>query len=275
MKIKEKFWFMLAMPMIIVSLEGNAQAFELPDFQDGKAVWTIRAGVGLNGVVGSYKETAQLQWEDAEWDGKFKANMGYNLSFGFTKTFGDHPLYWGMELGAGMRGYKQDAIDEDHVDYSVSAGSAHNTFISTSKQTLTCYNAQLSPFIIGYRFLFSDYVAADIHLGPYASYDFAGDYKVYTSEEKHYQTSSGNKDSFKEDENSVKIGDMDTMRKYDAGFNLGAGIWFGRFNLDFTWQRGFIAIYEGGDEEVKIGKTTHERGDLFTNNFQLKLGYAF
>lgn len=42
----------------------------------------------------------------------------------------------------------------------------------------------------------------------------------------------------------------------------GAGVWIGHFNLDFTWQRGFVSIYKGDSE-------------FFNNSFLLRIGYAF
>ena len=37
--------------------------------------------------------------------------------------------------------------------------------------------SKFSPFTIGYRYTFLEKMAADIHLGAYASYDIAGKYK--------------------------------------------------------------------------------------------------
>lgn len=49
-------------------------------------------------------------------------------------------------------------------------------------------------------------------------------------------------------------------------------------NIDFSWQRGFIPVYDDGDMLIKIGgKKGGERefGNLFTNNLLLRIGYAF
>lgn len=263
--------------MIITSSAAKAQntneMFQLPEFKNGKAVWIIRAGINFNGISGTNKETTELQWDNNDWDGSFKKNPGYDITFGFSKSFRTSPLYWGMELGMSTRGYKTSASWEKSITSSVSGGSDyHGKF---QDLTLCCHTVKFSPFTIGYRYTFLERMAADIHLGAYGSYDFVGNYKNDYTDHIVSTSKYGNRNDKTITSTKTKIKDIDYMRRYDAGFNLGVGYWFGRFNIDFTWQRGFIAIYENGDEEVKIGKETRERGNLFTNNFQLKLGYAF
>lgn len=71
-------------------------------------------------------------------------------------------------------------------------------------------------------------------------------YRPYHSTSKY-----GNRNDKTTSSTETKIKDYDNMKRYDAGINLGIGYWFGKFNIDFTWQRGFIAIFEGGNELVK------------------------
>lgn len=262
---------------ITVSFNTQAKGFsdilQLPEFQSGKTIWIVRAGVGQCGVTGSNTETQELLWSNNGWKGEFKKGMGYDVTFGFSKSFGNHPLYWGMELGMMTRGYKTSSSWERSGSSAISGGyDYHGKF---QEDELLCHTVKLSPFTIGYRYTFLGKMAADVHLGAYASYDIAG---KFTSEYTDHQWSTskyGNTNKKTTTPSEAKIKDMDHMRRYDAGFNLGAGLWFGKFNIDFTWQRGFIAIYDNGDENVTIGKTSHKWGDLFSNNFQLKLGYAF
>ncbi len=263
--------------MVAMSFNASAQTsskvFELPDFQSKKAVWIIRAGVGFNGVAGSNKETQEKQWEQDDWDGSFKKATGYDVSFGFSKSFGKSPLYWGMELELTTRGYKTSASWEKRATSSISGGSDYHGKFQDNR--LLCHTVKFSPFTIGYRYTFLKNMAADVHLGAYASYDYVGNYKTDYTDHIVSTSKYGNRNDKKTTSAKTKLKDLDKMRKYDAGINLGVGYWFGKFNLDFTWQRGFIAIYEGGGDEVKIGKETREKGNLFTNNFQLRLGYAF
>lgn len=256
-----------------VKAEGLGDILQLPDFNSGKAVWIIRTGIGFNGVSGSNKETTELEWANGSWDGGFKRTNGYDITFGFNKSFRNRSLYWGMELGMSSRGYKTSSSWEKSGTSSISGGSDyHGKFQDV---TLYCHSVRFSPFTFGYRYTFLEKMAADIHFGGYASYDFAGNYKNEYTDHIISTSKYGNRNDKKTTSTEIKLKDLEGIRRYDAGFSLGVGYWYGKFNIDFAWQRGFIAMYEGGAEEIKIGKSTHKRGNLFTNNFQLKLGYSF
>lgn len=254
---------------------------ELPEFSE-KTVWIVRAGVGFNGVVGSNKETMKKSWNAQGWAGDFKGTTGYDFSVAFNKSFGGSPMYWGMELGFGMRGYKYDTGLSNSKTYE--NDYLGTSYIGVKKEEhvkLTAYNVRLSPFTFGYRYTFLDRMAADIHLGAFASFDFGGTYKadlvnVQSSSSDRYGYHTSDKSS----SGSVKIGDIDGYHRFDAGLNLGIGYWFGHFNIDFTWQRGFIPYYDNGDDDVEItpkkGKSYKvKRGNLYDNSFVLRLGYAF
>lgn len=256
-----------------VQAKGINDAIQLPDFKSGKTIWVIRAGVGFNGFTGSSIETTKLQWENNDWNGSFGKATGYEFTLGFNKSFGNHPLYWGMELGMASRGYTSSSSWEKSGSSAISGGTDyHGKF---QDESMLCHTVKFSPFTIGYRYTFLEKMTADIHLGAYASYDIAGKYKRDYTDHIISTSKYGNRNDKTTSSTETKIKDYDNMKRYDAGINLGIGYWFGKFNIDFTWQRGFIAIFEGGNELVKIGKESRKRGNLFTNNFQLKLGYAF
>lgn len=268
MKLRLMLLMVVAAMGVQLSVKGFGETLSLPDFKSGNAVWIIRAGVGFNNTAGSAIGTQKAMWDNDDWNGSFKSTTGYILTVGFNKSFGENPLYWGMELGFGTRGYNAES---KYHSGKISSWGDYIGSDRTRKLILSTYNVQLSPFTIGYKYTFLERMAADVHIGAYAAYDVMGNYKdKYLS----YSYSSGQK---RKSENNTKrkISDMDSMHKYDAGLNLGFGYWFGHFNVDFTWQRGFIPIYEGGDKTVNVGKKSMKQGDYFTNNFQLKLGYAF
>lgn len=50
--------------------------------------------------------------------------------------------------------------------------------------------------------------------------------------------------------------------RFDAGLNLGVGVWYDRFNLDFSYQRGFIDVFTDLD-------------GVKSSNFMIRLGVAF
>ena len=71
----------------------------------------------------------------------------------------------------------------------------------------------------------------------------------------------------KEDGESISWGDYaDYMEvdynHFDAGINIGVGVWYDRFNLDLTYQRGFIDAFSDAD-------------GFKTSNFMIRLGIAF
>lgn len=258
---------------VSVHAQKTGGSFELPDFKSGKAVWVLRAGASFNAVSGANKETTEMQWEKQDWDGRFKTNIGYDVTLGFNKSFGGSPIFWGMEIGLSSRGYKSSASWERFGVNTIGKGQDyHGKFEDIS---LLCHSVKFSPFTIGYRYEFFNNMAADIHLGAYVSYDYLGEMvRDYTD---HVVSTSiyGNRDKLTKTSTSTKIKDIEDMQRLDAGLNLGVGFWFGRFNLDFTWQRGFMSMIDNCDETVTIGGKERERGGLFTNNLQLKLGYAF
>ena len=140
---------------MLFSFEAQAKnfdnLFQLPDFSN-KVVWVIRVGAGFNGVVGSNKETTKLQWNDGDWNGDFKKSIGYDISLGFNKSFAKRPLYWGMELGMTTRGYKTSASWEKGGTSAISGGSDYHGKFQDA--TMLCHTVRLSPFIVGYRYIF-------------------------------------------------------------------------------------------------------------------------
>ena len=90
-------------------------------------------------------------------------------------------------------------------------------------------------------------IISGLPVGVFASYD-------YTSK-------------MKEDGESISWGDYaDYMEvdynHFDAGMNIGVGVWYDRFNLDLTYQRGFIDAFSDAD-------------GFKTSNFMIRLGIAF
>lgn len=241
----------------------QAQVTQLSDgFTEGSTVWILRVGGSLNGVSGDGIDSQEKAWSSDKWDGSFSRALGGNLSIGFNKTFGSSPIYWGMELGVGMRGYKTDADWSKSATSTIAGSQIYDYHKKTETMTLNAYNAQFSPFIIGYKYLFNDQMALDVHVGGFASYDFAGTFKVETTDHIISNSSYGRRNDYKEDSNSVDIGDVDSYTAYDAGVIAGIGFWYGHFNIDFSWQRGFFSIWDEGDS-------------VFFNKIQIRLGYAF
>lgn len=102
-------------------------------------------------------------------------------------------------------------------------------------ETCTTYGVKWSPLTFGYKWAVTDNIKIDPHVGAFLEYDFA------------------------------KSDAADSFNEFDAGLQIGAGVWFKRFNLDFTYQRGFCAIFD-----VPDGYDTPT-----SSNFMIRVGFAF
>lgn len=151
------------------------------------------------------------------------SNIGYNATIGYQKPLGSAGGYWGMEAGLGSRGFKVDDVKS------------------------IAHNIQFSPFTFGWKFEVADNLKIDAHVGAFASYD-------YTSKMKE----NGESISWGEYADFLEV----DYNHFDAGMNLGVGVWYDRFNLDFTYQRGFIDAFSDFD-------------GINTSNFMIRLGVAF
>lgn len=248
--------------MSLMGISSHAQeVLELPDFNSGKAVWFVRAGASFNGVTGSGIDDQESTWRKNKYDGSFSRKLGGSLTIGFNKSFGSSPVYWGMELGAGMRGYKSEAVKNGSGSLP-SAGNYSFTSRTADTQELNAFNAYFSPFTVGYKYLINDMLAVDVHVGGFASYDFAGEMKSKHTYNMSSSSQHGSSTQAKDDGGSTKIKDIDKYQNHDFGVVAGAGVWVGRFNLDFMWQRGFISILDNDNK-------------FFNNSLLLRLGYAF
>lgn len=168
-----------------------------------------------------------LTYEDEDVDG-VGCKTGFDINIGFNKYMGSTNLYWGMELGIGTRGTSFEAYD-DYYDKEMKGG-------------ISAYNVKWSPFTIGYKYAIGDMLKIDPHLGLYASYDFSS-------------SSTGDLD------------DLDSMQEFDAGIQAGVGVWYGRFNLDFMYQAGFV------NSEPSFYHECFDGGK--TGNFLIRVGVSF
>ena len=188
-----------------------------------RTTWMMRVGVGTNTFAGD------KIWEDVG------SKAVYFFGFEFNKTLGKRGAYWGMDFALASRGYKFSE-DEDRYSYETK---------------LAAHAIQWSPFIFGWKIdVPNSKFSIDPHIGAYVSCDYAGKY----TEEAEYH---GEKES-----EEVKIGDVDDYNRLDVGLKVGVGVWYNKkYNLDFTYQRGFFT----DDMDVDGG----------TSNFWFRLGYAF
>lgn len=159
------------------------------------------------------------------------SRVGYDLSFGFQKPMGSIGLYWGMDMGLGSRGWSCEEYGDEIK--------------------LIAHNMKYSPFNFGYQYAFTNDLKLDAHTSVFMSIDYIGSY-----EEK-----------FDGHSESCSIWDLDGDYDYipfDAGWQIGVGLWWKKLNFDLTYQRGFVNWVNGDDGE-----------SAFSNNFMIRVGYAF
>ncbi len=156
----------------------------------------------------------------------------YDISLNYQKTLTDEvcPIYYTPQIAFGTRGEKESSDTKMETGYIKS----HNI-------RLVPLQFSVQPRIVPERYL-------DIHAGGYLSVDYAG---IFTYEQGTV---------FVTNEADKKIGDIENYHRLDAGIQVGAGLWMGSWNLDFTYRRGFIGIIKDYS--------------AFTNNFIVCLGYS-
>lgn len=245
--MKKFLSILLLMAFIVPMAEAQiVRSTTLGKRESRKTTWYVRAGLSMNNLTGPAMSEAKKEIKEWNEDGEecgFGTRVGYDFEVGFLKYFGKSDLYWGMELGLGTRGGKYNAKDEDSED---------KTWVDT-------YNIKYMPFQIGYMFPVNDKIKIDAHAGVYVLVDFAGKCK-----EKDKR-----RDDVREYEYDLNDDYLEATR-FDAGLQLGAGVWFDRFNINFTWQRGFapfLGAFPWGDH---WGDKSYQ-----SSNAILSLGVAF
>lgn len=190
-----------------------------------KTTWMVKAGIATNNFVGDGMD------DDA------RAKAGYNFGVEFNRTIGKKGAYWGMDFLLGSRGWKYSE-GEDGIKL-IAKQSAHNF--------------QWAPFNFGWKIDIIDKITIDPHVGLFMSIDYAGKQSVTL-------------EAFGEEETEeMRIFDDESdYIPVDLGLKIGVGVWFNnKFNLDLTYQRGFVNAYDDSEATSKA------------SNFLIRLGYAF
>lgn len=200
--------------------------------KEGRPIeWILRAGLSINNMAGMDLDYYNDRYDDESIS--LGSKTGFAIDFGFNKYFGQSNVYWGMELGIGTRGLSST--------YKRYYGNGDE---ESEKGSMTAYTMKFSPFTVGYKIQVTDNLKIDPHFGIYASYDLSREYD--------------NRYEFDYDE-------YDSDYNWDGGIQLGVGAWYGHFNLDFMYQRGFVDAVDM-DAVDNYGKTS---------NFLIRIGYSF
>lgn len=266
----------LAAMVALTAMGANAQIarstmFQAPE-RENNTMWYIRAGVSINNAAanGNLKDT--YKDSDGKTDTGLGSKAGYDIEFGFNKNIGSSTAYWGMEFGFGTRGYSQKFED-------VTSGDLYGNYTYTAthleKNSLLAHRFKLMPVMFGYKYGITDKIKLDAHLGVWLSIDMAASYKT------EYEYSVNNYDSdynsFESEKNSYGIGDLKNSddegyyNRFDAGIQAGIGVWYGRWNLDFSYERGFCSFYNFD----KMWGNNEKSYSLAASNVLIRLGFAF
>lgn len=237
----KKVTLILAAAMMAVTASAQVVTSRTYVKAEKPTTWYARIGMSINNAAGNND-----YFKD---DNSKGSRLGMDIDFGFQRPISNFGLYWGMELGVGTRGYSTTTKNETSYYGS--------TYTTETKWHMSAWNVKYSPFTFGYKYSVTDDIKLDAHLGAFISYDFTGSVKSETTQTYNGKTE---KESAKTD-----WGDFtdDYYQSFDAGMQIGLGVWYKRFNLDFMYQRGFVGMYKDVEE------------NMHSSNFEIRLGVAF
>lgn len=201
-----------------------------------ETMWYARAGVSIN----------TLALSPSDFSDKFSvgSKAAFALDLGFQRNIGKSGVYWGMELGLSSRGASFGISDEYKDEYDKDE-------LDSYKASYSAWGLKFSPFTIGYKYSITDDIKIDGHLGGFVSYDFS----------KKFKGDNVDDDIF------------DDYQNFDAGLQVGIGVWWKKFNLDFMYQRGFI------DNNIQYYRSFNnllcDVDSSCSSNFAIRLGYSF
>lgn len=238
----KKFFILMAAAMMAIGASAQVVTSRTTFKSKSQTLWYVRAGMSINNMAGADFGDAK----DYGYNPSMGSKIGAAFDFGFQKPIGKSGLYWSMELGIGSRGFTYSEDNSDTWEYS-------------SESKVSTWNVKYSPIIFGYKYSVTDDLKIDGHFGAFLSYDFAHSIKTTEVDEgESYESTDW--DSFADGSNYKEI---------DAGIQVGIGAWWKKFNIDFTYQRGFIPAFEA---ESNIDYSVSK---LKSSNFMIRVGYAF
>lgn len=187
------------------------------------AVWYVRTGMALWTPNGMDQYDKEQGWSAS-------GKVGFDLDFGFNKPIGRKGVYWGMDLGLMTRG--------TNASYTFKYVDSKEIY----KGSVSGWAVKLTPFSMGYKYALAEDVKIDLHAGLFAM--------VQVSQKKEPDSSYFDDLEFQDDNAGL-----------DGGLQIGAGVWYKKFNVDLSYQAGFVPVIL--EPEMKLGALL------------LRVGYAF
>ena len=131
------------------------------------------------------------------------------------------------------------------------------------------------PLLVSYRHTLSDGLQLQLQTGPYLAYGLGG--KTSTEWERMEIVTGGfsfrssgttETDTFGHDAEAQDPKDRGAgIKRFDMGWNLGAGLAFARFYVGLAYEWGFLNLCEAGAWD--------EGASLRTRNLRISVGYNF
>lgn len=244
----KKFFVMLFVALMAAG--ATAQVVTSRTYVKSKkaTTWYARVGMSINNMAGG-GEFSDLSDMAKEYGGELSlgSRIGATVDFGFQRPIGNFGLYWGMELGLGSRGFSFKELGNDEYDpYE-------------AELNVSAWNVKYSPFTFGYKYSITDDLKLDAHIGAFLSYDFTGSTGGHVVDGADIESVP----SWSEFKDNVDYTD------FDAGMQIGIGAWWKKFNIDFTYQRGFVKAFTLLDSSETYSPT------FKSSNFMIRVGYAF
>lgn len=264
--MKKSFFALIMLIAVIPAFSQivRSTTFTRTPKEKSETEWFVRAGLSCNNLTGSamgeLKKAIKEELDPDEHESaKNSARVGYDIIAGFNKNFGKSNAYWGMEFGLGSRGgnyvYKAENDERSRCD----------------KAYVNSYNIKYTPFTVGYKYPITDDIKIDAHLGIFLSFDFAG---TYTEDEWRKDYNNDN-ESWDENDSWGLTDDYVEGYRFDSGLQLGIGAWYGKFNLNFTWQRGFAPYLGGFPFGNRIYNKSGDQLYFNSSNAIISIAYAF
>lgn len=232
--------FLLLMMSVLIAAMAWSQ-----DADSDKWTWYARLGMSVNNATGG-KMVKDLNSQSTGNPYHIGSRIGMSADLGGHYPISDFGLYWGMELGVGTCGF---SIKEEYSG-------------EWEKLSIMRWNVKYAPLIIGYKKALSNDIKLDIHVGGFASVDFAGR-KLKLSDSYGHKFDEANASDW-------------NLNDADVGIQAGIGVWFKRFNLDCTYERGFIPMAEPEIFFIDNNLNFHSKQyKLYSSSVVIRIGYAF
>lgn len=203
----------------------------------------------------------------------FNAKAGLNMSTYIGKNSEDSKIKAGARLGVGLEYEFNDIISLQPSLFFSQKGSAYSKNIDFGKNTHSKTDLIINqlyleiPINAQFRFEVSDNVNIVFATGPYLAVGVGG--------KTRFETESDLKILSVDINEKYKTFDEDEMdyNRFDAGWNIAAGVEINRFTIDLSTQLGFCKIVDFNKNY--LGKYFTEIDSPKNANIGISVGYRF